>query len=153
MSGLRTLRSLPRLHVIVVQEDHEEPHVVAGRFALLVEVVRMFGAAGSALVAVVDLDDLKVSIFCGLPSLEHWKSLRTRSGTWLPLLVADDDVNADAVDAGAERAAAAAAAGGGLLGPRPWPPGPVTADRSGVAGGGAPGHSANRTARTQQESP
>ena len=106
-------------HVVVVEEDREQPDVVARRFGFLVVVGadwpwRLLDRPRHAPPS--SLTSLKVSIFCGLPSSVTSKSAWLQIGDRVAVLVGDDDVDADEVDAGAEtvgcawrRAAAAAA--------------------------------------------
>ena len=76
-------------HVVVVEENREQPHVVARRFDLLVVVGadllrRLRRRLGT--VPPSSLISLKVSIFCGLPSSVTSKSACFRSATGLPVL-------------------------------------------------------------------
>ena len=92
-------------HVVVVEEDREQPHVVARRFGLFVVVGANLRAAGrrrrqsSPPSSVMSL---KVSIFCGLSLSVTSKSLWLQVVDRIAVLVGDDDVDADEVDAGAE---------------------------------------------------
>src|SRR5581483_2881850 len=88
-----------------VEEDREEPHVVARRFGLLVEVgadlprrlLHGFADAAVELHELERLDRLRLAV---LGDLEVALFQIAEGG---PVLVRDDDVDANEVDAGAEQ--------------------------------------------------
>jgi hypothetical protein len=135
-------------HVVIVQEDREQPHVVALRLRLLVEEAADL-AGGSRVLHLVDahelerLDVLRLAGFgdreVGGRQVEHRVALP----------VGDDDVDADEVDAGPEdglaRGLSSCSAGGcpsvGAVasgcwpaGGRPWASSAGTGERAGSEG-------------------
>ena len=100
----------PPADVVVVQEEREQPHIVARRFDFLVDVGANLPRRRRSAVRIRPPSSsmsLNVSIFCGLPSSVISKSACLRSATGCAVLVGDDDVDADEVDAAAEDRAAA----------------------------------------------
>ena len=105
-------------HVVVVQKNRKQPHVVARRFRLLVDRVTYFarriGADAGVLGHVDELERLDRLRFPVFRDFEVFL-LQIVDGVALP--VGDDDVHADEVDVGAEdrglRVCSAGAAGGG----------------------------------------
>ena len=86
--------------VIVVQEDREDAHVGPCRFALFVlsgpHLRELSAQRGSRL---IDLDELNVSTCLTLVVLEDLEVFRCQVDHGIALLVGDDDVDADEVDA------------------------------------------------------
>ena len=90
--------------MVVVEEDREQAHVVARRLGLLVEVVadflrRLLDRVGGA---AVELDQLEGVDLLRLVVFEDVEVRRLQIRDRVAVLVRDDDVDADVVDAGAE---------------------------------------------------
>ena len=144
-AGLHAPSPTTAPHVVVVQEDREQPHVVARRLGLLVVLAAdlpRLGSPGFALPST--LTSLNVSIVCGLPSSVTSKSSCVRSATGLPSLSGHDDVHAHEVDAGAEGRPAGCGCCAGLR----RPPAPA---RAAPAGAAALRPSGSAAARGQHE--
>ena len=94
----------PAAHVVVVEKDRKEAHIVSRRLGLLVEVVadllhRLLDRIGGA---AVELDQLDGVDFLELVVLEDLEVGGLQIRHRIAGLVRDDDVDADVVDAGAE---------------------------------------------------
>jgi len=90
--------------VIVVQENREQADIVARRLGLLVEVVanflgRLLDRVGGA---AVELDEFERIDLLRLVILGDIEVRRLQIGDRIPVLVRDDDVDANVVDAGSE---------------------------------------------------
>ena len=117
-SGLRTDEAGAAAHVVVVEEDREQPDVVARRLHLLVVVVPDFarrfldrvGGAAVELDQLEGLDLLRLAVFGDL----EVALLQVRDR--VALVVGDDDVDADEIDAGAENRRRLAAGSGVVCG-------------------------------------
>ena len=93
----------PLLHVIVVQEDGKQAHVVARRLALLVEIgpdLAHRTAAGRQ--AAVERDELERLDPLWLAFLGDLEVFRLEVADGVAVLVGQDDVHTNEVDAGAE---------------------------------------------------
>ena len=89
--------------MVVVDEEHEQPHVVLGNLDLFVDAVAQLARrrlAGPRIA--VDANQAELLDRLRLPVLEHFEVGLRQVGDRLALVVVDDDVDADEVDAGAE---------------------------------------------------
>ena len=89
--------------MVVVEQDDEQPDVRPRGLALLVDAVADLARRRTVdrLRDRIDLDDRNVSTFCGLPSSDP-EVVLLQIDHRLAVLVGDDDVDADVVDAAAE---------------------------------------------------
>ena len=91
-------------HVIVVEEEREDPHVVArGLELFVVAIANLLRRRTARLRVAVDLDQLELLDRLRLAVLEDLEVGLRQVGDRLVLPVGDDDVDADEVDAAAER--------------------------------------------------
>ncbi len=103
--------------MIVVEKDHEQPVVFAGRFALLIVERQDLALRDRIVHAIVDLHELERLNGLEFAALTHLEVARREVGDRAALLVGDDRVHGDRIDAGTKHggvggdAAAAASAG------------------------------------------
>ncbi len=91
-------------HMIVVHEEHKDTHIISRGFELFViAVANLLRRRTTGNRVAVDLDQLELLDLDRLAVLEHLEVVLGEIGDWLRLLVGDDHVNADEVDAPTER--------------------------------------------------
>ena len=102
-SDLARAHAVLEPHVVVVQKNREQPHVVARRFRLFVDDVAHFARRiGADAGVLADVDELERLDRLRLPVFGDFEVFLLQIVDGIALPIGDDDVDADEVDVGAK---------------------------------------------------